>query len=205
MFMSASFLLLKLTVLILRVFKLLPFFVAVNVNFQVDCQTIEQQGASSPQNAFREDNVKNKSSLSLTQVIVNLIACKGFREIGKSNPGSLNGFLQYLGKARKVVAVDIKIGSFTIKVECQSLKSLDELWDNFNTGQLNSMAQSYLVTGDVLKQFGLQSLKLTSNIDGFEYSAYRQHFSSINGRYYFLPNGKRATRNHPGMDVRGGL
>lgn len=88
MFMSASFLLLKLTVLILRVFKLLPFFVAVNVNFQVDCQTIEKQGTSSPQNAFREDNVKNKSSLSLTQVIVNLIACKGFRRLVNQTLGT---------------------------------------------------------------------------------------------------------------------
>ena len=138
-------------------------------------------------------------------MIVNLIACKGFREIGKSNPGNLNGFLQYMEKARKVLAVDINIGSFTIKVECQSLKSLDELWNNFNTGQLNSMAQSYLVTGDVLKQFGLQSLKLTSNIDGFEYRAYRQHFLSINGGYYFLRNGTRATRDHPVMDARGRL
>ena len=138
-------------------------------------------------------------------MIVNLIACKGFREIGKSNPGNLNGFLQYMEKARKVLAVDINIGSFTIKVECQSLKSLDELWNDFNTGQLNSMAQNYLVTEDLLKQFGLISLNLTLDINGFEYRDCGHHFLAINGGYYFLRNGIRATRDHPVMDARGRL
>lgn len=138
-------------------------------------------------------------------MIVNLIACKAFREIGESNPGNLNDFLQYMEKARKVRVVDIKIGSFTIKVECQSLKSLDELWNDFNTGQLESMAQNYLVTEDMLKQFGLISLNLTSDINEFEYRACRQHFLSINGGYYVLRNGTRTTRNHPVMDARGRL
>ena len=41
---------------------------------------------------------------------------------------------------------------------CRSLEILDALWGDYRTGHLNDMAQKYLVTKEVLKEFDLNEL-----------------------------------------------
>lgn len=94
----------------------------------------------------------------------------------------MNGFLEYLEKVRKVLVLDIKTGSLIFKLECGSLKILDDLWEDYTTGHLNEVAQSYLVTKDLLKEFGLSSLKLASGIKEEDYRTCRQRLT-FEGRF----------------------
>ena len=109
------------------------------------------------------------------QEVLNLIATKYFETINPSNQEELNGFLQYMEKVRKVILVDVKTGSLIITVRCSSMRNLDELWEDYCTSHLNKVAQRYLVTEDVLKELGLDSVQLTLTISEEEYKAYRKH------------------------------
>ena len=86
-------------------------------------------------------------------------------------------------EVRKVIVADIKKGSLIFTLECGSVKILDDLWEDYRTGHLNEVAQRYLVTDDILEEFGLSSLKLTSNIKEKDYKACRQHLVTNEGGY----------------------
>ena len=117
-----------------------------------------------------------------TQEVLNRIADKCFEQVDASNPNELNGFLTYLEKVRKVLVLDVKTGSLIFTLECGSLKILDDLWEDYSTGRLKEVAQLYLVTNDILKEFGLSSFKLASNIKEEDYRTCRQRLT-IDGRF----------------------
>ena len=119
---------------------------------------------------------------SSTQEVLNRIADKCFERVDPSNPDELSGFLTYMEKVRKVLVLDVKIGSLIFKLECRSVKILDDLWQDYSTGHLNKVAQSYLVTNDILKEFGLSSFKLASKIKEEDYKTCRQCLI-LNGRF----------------------
>ena len=118
-----------------------------------------------------------------TQEVFNRIADKYFENVDPSNPDERNGFLTYLEKVRKVLVLDIKKGSLIFTLECGSVQILDDLWEDYCTGHLNEVAQSYLMTDDILEEFGLSSLKLTSNIKEEDYKACRQRLVTNEGGY----------------------
>lgn len=119
---------------------------------------------------------------SSIQEVLNRIADKCFEKFDPSNPDELNGFLTYMEKVREVLVHDVRIGSLIFKLECRSVKILDDLWQDYSTGHLNKVAQSYLVTNDILKEFGLSSFKLASKIKEEDYKACRQRLI-IDGRF----------------------
>ena len=93
----------------------------------------------------------------------------------------MNRFLQYMEDVRKVVVADIKTGSLIFTLECGSVQILDDLWEDYRTGHLNEVAQRYLVTDDILEEFGLSSLKLASSIKEEDYRACRQRLVTNEG------------------------
>ena len=118
-----------------------------------------------------------------SQEVLNRIADNYLRAIHPSNLEELNGFLQYMRKVRQVILVDVKTGSLIITVRCTSLRILDELWKDYCTGHLQEVAQRYLVTEDILQQWGLDSVQLTLTISEEEYKAYRKNLLKNEGRY----------------------
>ena len=117
------------------------------------------------------------------QEVMNSIAHKCFRVVDPSNPEELNGFVRFLSDVRKVLILDAQSGSLIVTVLCSSLKVLDALWYDYCTGHLNDMAQKYLVTKDVLKEFDLTELKLTTTIQWEEYIAARKFFLQGSGEH----------------------
>ena len=111
-----------------------------------------------------------------SQGVMNFIARKYFQTVDTTKPEELNGFLRFLTDVRKVLVLDAQSGSLLLTALCSSLEILDALWYDYCTGHLNDMAQKYLVTKDVLKEFGLTKLKLTTTIQGEEYMAARKFF-----------------------------
>ena len=159
---------------------------AENLDIQIDCDAIDQGGASSTQNVSGKENVVDRRGPS-SQEVLNLIADNYLQAIHPSNLEELNGFLQYMQKVRQVILVDVKTGSLIITVRCTSLRILDELWKDYCTGHLQEVAQRYLVTEDILQQWGLDSVQLTLTISEEEYKAYRKNFLKNESRYQTKP------------------
>ena len=155
-------------------------FSGESLDLRFDCNVPEQVDAPSPLNVNRGENAMDRRIPS-SQEVLNLIATKYFETINPSNREELNGFLQYMERVRKLILVDVKTGSLIITVRCSSLRILDGLWEDYCTGDLNKVAQRYLVTEDVLKELGLDSVQLTVNISEEEYKAYRKHLLKSEG------------------------
>ena len=118
-----------------------------------------------------------------TQEILNRVADCYLQTVKPSNRKELNEFVDYMKEVRNVIVVDVKTGSLIFTLACGSVQILDELWKDYKKGHLNEVAQSYLVTNDILEEFGLPSLKLTSNIKEEDYRACRQRLATNEGGY----------------------
>ena len=129
--------------------------------------------------AGRTESVEEGGS----QGVMNFIARKYFQTVDTTKPEERNEFLRFLTDVRKVLVLDAQPGSLILTVLCSSLEILDALWYDYCTGHLNDMAQKYLVTKEVLKEFGLTELKLTTTIQGEEYMAARKLFLQGSGEY----------------------
>ena len=117
------------------------------------------------------------------QGVLNYIAHRYFQTVDTTQPEERNEFLRYLEDVRKVLVLDPKSGSLIVTVLCTSLEILDALWCDYYTGHLNDMAQKYLVTKDVLKEFDLIELKLKTTIQLEEYMAARDFFLQAPGEH----------------------
>ena len=118
-----------------------------------------------------------------TQEVLDRIAVKYLEKVDPSNPEELNEFLRYMTEVRKVLVLDAKSGSLIFTLECRSLQILDDLWKDYKRGHLDRVAQLYLVTKDILKEFGLSSFLLKSNIKEEDYSVCRQQLATNEGGY----------------------
>ena len=132
-----------------------------------------QQHSSTP-GGFGEEHFEN-GRIPSAQGVLNFIAFKYFQTVDPSKPEELNGYLQYLKDVRQVLFVDAQTGSLIITVECNSLEILEGLWNDYRTGHLNEIAEKFLVTDNILKEFGLTDVKLTTTILMKEYKACREH------------------------------
>ena len=153
----------------------------------VQCEAVEPVASAGQPLAGRTGSVEEagvgNKALPATQEVLNFIALKYLKEIDPSKPEEFNGFLHYCKKVRKVLIVDVQPGSLILTALCSSLEILDSLWYDYCTGHLNDMAQKYLVTEDVLKEFDLTELKLTTTIQMEEYIAARKFFLQGSGEH----------------------
>ena len=118
-----------------------------------------------------------------SQDVLNFIASKCFKPVDPSKPEELNGFLEYLEKVRKVLVIDSTTGSLIVTLECSSLQTLKKLWQAYRSGDLDKMAQKFLVTEDMLEKLGLVEVKLKTNIARDDYRACQQYFLNRVGEY----------------------
>ena len=132
--------------------------------------------------ASLSENVGNGDISS--QQILNLIASKYFNNLNPSTPEEFNGFIRYMKEVREVILVDSKLGSLIITVECGSLKILEELWQDYCTGNLGRVVQECLVTEDILKELGLSEIKLITTIDEKDYKDCQKYLAGCRYELY---------------------
>ena len=118
-----------------------------------------------------------------SQEVLNSIATKYLQELNPSTPEEFNEFIQYMEKVRKVIILNVHTGSLILILECSSLQILDELWEDYCTGHLNKVAQKFLITDEILKEFGLAEVKLTTTINEEEYKACRELLLNSSSKY----------------------
>ena len=132
--------------------------------------------------ASLSENVGNGDIPS--QQILNLIASKYVNNLNPSTPEEFNGFIRYMKEVREVILVDSKLGSLIITVECGSLKILEELWQDYCTGNLGRVVQECLVTEDILKELGLSEIKLITTIDEKDYKDCQKYLAGCRYELY---------------------
>ena len=115
------------------------------------------------------------------QQVLDLIASKYLQNLNPSTPEDFNSFIQYMREVREVILLDWKPGSLIITVECGSLKILEELWQDYCTGNLGRVVQECLVTEDILKELGLSEIKMITTIDEKDYRDCQEYLAR--GRY----------------------
>ncbi|KAJ7365591.1 hypothetical protein OS493_005708 [Desmophyllum pertusum] len=148
----------------------------------ITCTSCQHQ-PSAP-GSFGGENIGiNGANIPSAEGVMNFIALKYFQTVDPSKPEERNDFLNYLKEIRQVLYVDTQTGSLIITVECSSLEILEGLWNDYCTGHLNEMAQKFLVTEDILKEFGLIEVKLTTTILEEEYIACRGYFLQHSGKF----------------------
>ena len=133
--------------------------------------------------AFSSGNVGN-GAIPSPQQILSLIASKYLNNLNPSTMEDFNGFARYMKEVREAIVLTVDDGmpgSLIITVECGSLEILNDLWQDYCTGNLGRVVQKYLVTEDVLKDLGLTELKLTTTINGSDYMDCQKYFTQ--GRY----------------------
>lgn len=80
-----------------------------------------------------------------------------------------NEFSRYMEINREVIIIGAKKGSLIITVGCRSVQILEGLWNDYREGHLGEMVQKYLVTDEILNEFGLSEIKLATYISEEEY------------------------------------
>ena len=103
------------------------------------------------------------------QQVLDLIASKYLQNLNPSTLEDFNSFKQYMREVREVILLDWKPGSLIITLECGSLKILEELWQDYCSGNLGRVVQECLVTEDILKELGLSEIKMITTIDEKDY------------------------------------
>ena len=163
---------------------------------QQEAQTVQKEETSKAQALKEPQGVVERTAVAgldqesvrrgavpSSQEVLNSIATKYLQELNPSTPEEFNEFIQYMEKVRKVIIVNVHTGSLILILECSSLQILDELWEDYCTGHLNKVAQKFLVTDEILKEFGLAEVKLTTTINEEEYKACRELLLNSSSKY----------------------
>lgn len=69
-----------------------------------------------------------------------------------------------------------------VAVKCLTLESLEHLWQDYRSGQLNRMAEELLVTDDIKRKFNVESIKLKTTISEEDYMACKEYLSNRSGK-----------------------
>ena len=72
--------------------------------------------------------------------------------------------------------------SLRIEVKCLTLESLEHLWQDYRSGQLDRMAENLLVTDDIKRKFNVESIKLKATISEEDYLACKEYLSKRPGK-----------------------
>ena len=136
-------------------------------------------------------NVQNRAVPS-PQDILSLISSMYLQKCDMSTREDFNEFLHYMERVRGAVVVDVTTGSIIVMVECVSLEILEGLWEDYNSGHLNEIAQKFLVTEEILKAFGLAEVKLSTTIKVEDYRSCRELLLKIAGMFMGTPQAAQA-------------
>ena len=89
---------------------------------------------------------------------------------------SFNLLLEYLKNKLGVDVENYNLGSLSITVKCSSLQILEGLWEDYNSGHLNKVAEETLMTAEVLEKLGLDEVKLKTTIQPDNYRKCKEFF-----------------------------
>ena len=93
----------------------------------------------------------------------------------------LSAFFDHLVEVHNVSVKSVQKGSLIITVECPTLESLERLWNDYQSGCLNDIAESYLVTDELKRKLGLDHVRLRITIEEENYLICKKALMEISG------------------------
>ena len=91
-------------------------------------------------------------------------------------PPSLN---YYLKGVLNLIMIQASEGSLRITVECSTLEILENLWEDYCSGHLNTVAEERLLTDDIKRRFDVESVKLETTFLEGDYLACKLFLTRI--------------------------
>ena len=93
----------------------------------------------------------------------------------------LSAFFDHLVEVHNVSVKSVQKGSLILTVECPTLESLERLWNDYQSGCLNDIAESYLVTDELKRKLGLDHVRLRITIEEENYLICKKALMEISG------------------------
>ena len=90
-----------------------------------------------------------------------------FRNI--STAEGVSGLIEHIQETYNLALKSVGVGSLEITFQCPSLESLELLWNDYQSGHLNVVAERYLVTDDIKKKMDLKNVRLKTTIEDENY------------------------------------
>ena len=81
----------------------------------------------------------------------------------------LKSFTFNLIKTYEVLVLNVSKGSIVVSLRCPTLESLEHLWSDYRSGDLDKLAERYLVTDEIKEKLNLETSYLKANIDEENY------------------------------------
>ena len=82
-------------------------------------------------------------------------------------------------KAFNLAILMVESGSVIITVQCHTLESLESLWNDYQSGHLNDIAKTFLVTYELKRKLGMQNIRLKTTIEEENYLICKKAFMEI--------------------------
>ena len=98
----------------------------------------------------------------------------------------VRAFLEFLEMTYDVSRVALNVGSVIISLDCKTLSGLDQLWNDYLSGQLNKLAERHLVTDEMKKKLNLRTIKLKTTIEKENYLECKKVLIECSGEYKSL-------------------
>ncbi|XP_068670400.1 uncharacterized protein [Montipora foliosa] len=110
---------------------------------------------------------------------------QNFEKFRKNSSDNLNAVVAFIIKLLESgyqhSLASVGVGSLEVTVDCQTLKGLEHLWNDYLSGHLNSMAEQYLVTDEMKRKLGLEAISLKTTIKEENYLISRKALLKISG------------------------
>ena len=81
----------------------------------------------------------------------------------------VSGLIEHIQETYNLALKSVGVGSLEISFQCPSLDSLERLWNDYQSGVLNDVAERYLVTDDIKKKLNLKNVRLKTTIEDENY------------------------------------
>ena len=98
----------------------------------------------------------------------------------------VTALIEFLETAYNVSRVALNVGSLIISLNCKTLKSLDQLWNDYLSGHLDKVAERYLVTDEMKMKLNLRKINLKTTIQEENYLSCRKVLMKCSGEYQCL-------------------
>ena len=81
----------------------------------------------------------------------------------------MSALIEHIHKTYNLALESVGVGSLEVKLRCPSLESLEHLWSDYQSGQLNDIAERYLVTDEIKEKLNLETVRLKTTIEEENY------------------------------------
>ena len=85
-------------------------------------------------------------------------------DLTEQSQGEATSFFQCLQKSYNLLVTKFGLGCLEVTVECVNLEGLERLWNDYQSGYLDDLAERCLVTDKLKKKLNVETVQLKTSI-----------------------------------------